>query len=88
MTTAFHQAAAGAFVATALMLGASASPERGAQSSILPGWNIRGHEWTVGEQVASATVATLAKSLETCGTTALGYALDALVEIAVRLKHG
>lgn len=42
MNITIRHAAIGAFVATALMLGAR--PERGAQLSVLPGWNIRAHD--------------------------------------------
>jgi hypothetical protein len=86
MNIAIRQAAIGAFVATALMLGASASPERGARSSVLPGWNIRVHEWVADGQIASATIAALAGTFRTCGAKALGIALDAVVEVAVRLR--
>ena len=84
MNITIRHAAIGAFVATALMLGAS--PDRGAQSSILPAWSIRAHDRVAGAEVASATVATLARAFETYGAKALGVALDAVVEVAVRLK--
>jgi len=84
MNIAIRQAALGAAVATALMLGAGA--ERSAQLSVLPGSNSLAHEWAAGAQIASANLTTLARTFETTGAKALGFALDAAVEIAARLK--
>lgn len=62
-----RQAAIGAFVAMALMLGASASPDRGVQSSVLPyaDWNIRAHE---SEAVLGKHIALVA--IRACGDQA------------------
>jgi len=86
MNITIRHAAIGAFVATALILGASAGPERSAPLSILPGWNIRAHDRIADGEVTSAPVASLARAFETYGAKALGVALDAVVEVAARLK--
>ncbi len=83
MSFVSRQAAIGVFIAAALMLGASASPE------IRPGTSSHGAS-AIGMQLTlsyQGARATLAEVLQTCRDKVLDRALDSFGEIAAHLKQ-
>ena len=78
-----RQAAIGAFIAAALMLGANASPDTRPGAPSYSASTI-GAQLTLSYQGAAAT---LAEVLQTCRDKVLDDALDAFGEIAARLKQ-
>jgi len=103
MNTICRQAAVGAFVAAALMLGANAAPGAAAGHDV-PSYRTLaiGAQATLGERVASAVVrawgqglqralpyhgAYLAETFETCRDKVLDDAFDAFGELAAQLKQ-
>jgi len=103
MNSICRQAAIGAFVATALMLGANAAPGSAAGQDV-PSYRMLaiGAQATLGKRVTFAVVrawgqgvqrtlpfhdATLARALKSCCDVVLDDALDSVGEIAARLKQ-
>ena len=83
MNLVSRQAIIGAFTAAALMLGANASPDIRPSAPSHSAFTIEA-QLTLSYQGAEAY---LAKALETCRDKVLDDALDAVGEIAARLKQ-